>query len=229
MALRALCFWADRQVVLNSNQTQSLPAGLLSKSLCSELKRDFCEQRKWWNACKQLKSWARCVLSGNKACSSLQTWCLLLIFQRTTTWSPSAKLCFRRCGNAAPGTPRADPSVVQGLREKKGREKRLSWLQKEFPHHLSNTMQLQQVLEHGLTWRARVCFFKPSSDFQKSQIAPRTHRLAHQKVKHSTNRWPVNKLYFLYEHIIYVASASHLWNVNLMFLGCLPYSNPSLL
>lgn len=101
--------------------------------------------------------------------------------KRTTTWSPSVKLCFRRCGNAVPGTPRADPSVVQGLREKKGREKRLSWLQKEFPHHLSNTMQLQQVLEHGLTWRARVCFFKPSLDFQKSQIAPRTHRLAHQK------------------------------------------------
>lgn len=82
--------------------------------------------KKMIEACKQLKSWARCAPSGNKACSSLQTWCLLLVFQRTTTWSPSVKLRFRRCGNAALGTPRADLSVVQGLREKKGREKRLS-------------------------------------------------------------------------------------------------------
>lgn len=134
------------------------------------------------HAAQQLKGWGRCVPSGDKTCSPLQTLCLLFIFQRTTTWSRSVKPCFRRCASAVPGTPRADPSVVQGLRKKKGREKSLRRLQDEFPHHLSNTMQLQQVPEHRLTCRACVCFFKPSLDFQESQIAPGTHHPAHQKV-----------------------------------------------
>lgn len=120
---------------------------------------------------------------GGSTSSPVWTLCLLSIFQRTTTWSLSAQPCSRRCGNAAPGTPRAAPSVVQVLREKKEREKSLRLLQTEFLHHLSNTMQLRQVREHGLTCRAHVCFFfEPSLDFQESQKAPRTHHPVHQKV-----------------------------------------------
>lgn len=37
VAVHALCFWADRQMVLNSNQTEFLLAGLLSDSLWPQL------------------------------------------------------------------------------------------------------------------------------------------------------------------------------------------------
>lgn len=146
---------------------------------------------------KQLESWARCAPSGNRACSSLQPWCLL-VFQLTTTWSPGVRLCCRRCGNAALGT-RAGPPAVQALREKKGREKRWSWLQKGFPHHLSNTMQLQRCAGAWTHLKSScVCvFFKPSLDFQQGQIAPGTHRSAHQKsiTQYQHMAWLTNFLF----------------------------------
>lgn len=104
-----------------------------------------------------------------------------------------------------PGTPRADPSVVQVLRKK--REKSVKLLQEEFPHHLSNTKQLQQVPEHGLTYGAQVCVCEPSLDFLESQRAPRTHHPAHQKSVPRDGL--VDRLHFLYQNIIYIVLALH--------------------
>lgn len=75
------------------------------------------------------------------------------------------RLCSKRCEDAAPSTPRADPSVVRGLRKRKERGRSLRQLQMGFMQHHSNRLQLQEVMERGLLLRqssVQVANNKPS-------------------------------------------------------------------